>query len=711
MFKQNKIKTTLIASLACFFIISINPVFAQDSTRLMPLDDHKGTPAHSIPNGSSGSTVPLPPPPQPQPAPSQSTADPQNDPRRQLHPFSPSLARQYSPEPEMRTAHWKNIVVMFNIIGLMGEPKKAAAIEKMLIKGKILVKDIDKNGQCNHLAGSITLDSDEVPSKYIGSDHDYQDIPEVSPNFSTRKNRRESNITDVFIMAAVLYHEAIHCIQQKSSWVTPEGAGYALSFTKDSREVEAHSKDILFLIKLLDNLDETYSKLFSDGHISTRLRAKIVQAIVTRINYSYGFLLLYDKQPLPPGVTKEQIKDGHHFITVPTENDIIRVRGLDIWNDIQNMKQRVDTTLKKLKLPSPTPQKPKPTTISMPIIETITDIDQKLGLIEKEQDYFVFTSTDWLDNLANTYNYIEKSALKQFVKYSLGKKTNLNIIYEDNEIVKTGLVMKRGKITSVLQQPFDKPTNEIIIPRLTIGDLLFADSFYPAMLTAYQSDQIQIKPHSWWQKLKHLAYFKLIFPFKKDTIAQTQHTQILPEDFFQIREDLIVGPNWTVTAGLTPLPSPTAGETEKVKPDAGTFPDAGAIVTVPTTSTSKPAADPPSDNTITIIDTITTTAFDCSETVEVVEGLPRKYLTVVVNGNTYKFPEFTCADSLNYKVAWCEKINSISKDKANNKQYVIDLFYETPAACEDIPDHTTSCTNSVGASGLTHGACDYLRNL
>jgi len=101
-------------------------------------------------------------------------------------------------------------------------------------------------------------------------------------------------------------------------------------------------------------------------------------------------------------------------------------------------------------------------------------------------------------------------------------------------------------------------------------------------------------------------------------------------------------------------------------------------------------------------------SFTCSATSETVEGSAMNYLTVKVAGNTYRFPEFTCADSQNYKVAWCDKVESIPADRVYAEDYVINLFYEDPMPCEPLAGYEASCDQMKGASGIIYGNCSYL---
>ncbi len=101
-------------------------------------------------------------------------------------------------------------------------------------------------------------------------------------------------------------------------------------------------------------------------------------------------------------------------------------------------------------------------------------------------------------------------------------------------------------------------------------------------------------------------------------------------------------------------------------------------------------------------------SFTCGATAETVEGFAMNYLTVKVAGNTYRFPEFTCADSQNYKVAWCDKVESIPADRAHAEDYVINLFYENSVPCEPLAGYEASCDQMKGASGIIYGNCSYL---
>lgn len=132
--------------------------------------------------------------------------------------------------------------------------------------------------------------------------------------------------------------------------------------------------------------------------------------------------------------------------------------------------------------------------------------------------------------------------------------------------------------------------------------------------------------------------------------------------------------NIAFTFKITPSPSPTTSSTSTPKPTDPAF-----------------------------------LSFTCKETAEVVDGLPMKYLTVSVTGNSYKFPEFTCADNTNYKVAWCDKVKSIPKERVQDKDFVVNQFYESPQPCPEEEGMQVSCKKVKGESGLEYGQCINLR--
>lgn len=105
------------------------------------------------------------------------------------------------------------------------------------------------------------------------------------------------------------------------------------------------------------------------------------------------------------------------------------------------------------------------------------------------------------------------------------------------------------------------------------------------------------------------------------------------------------------------------------------------------------------------------TTFKCTETPDTAEGVSMKYLTVTIAGHTYKFPEFTCADSTNYKVAWCGKVKSIPDNKASDQNYVINQFYEAPVSCgescqsQGMTQFSAACAPIKSNLGIEYGAC------
>lgn len=502
-----------------------------------------------------------------------------------------------------------NLSTMIDIIERMGFAEKAQAARQLLKDNKIVAAKMSKNGYCNSVTGKISINRDDIPSKNTSSADSYRNITtEIS-----RQRARGNDISQMFVTTVTLYHELVHCLQQKFDG---SGTAYWLSLGKYSHEVEAHGKDVLFAINLIRNFDEIYSNTFKDSQLTSNWRANIVKALIRNTNYSYGFLRRYQKN-LPDGVTSGMISEGHEFIN--SQVDFLdSVHELDVWDALDDMEEELSATTTIDNTQTPDSSK------------TITEVDQQLGLIRPQGDHFVFVSVGWLTELANVYNAMKGSAFKTFLNRNMGKRANLNLIYEDGGTAVAGLEFKGSKIAKVHNDGFSNPTVDIYIQRLAIAGLLNGPNFYQALLDAYESDQIQVAYHSASEKRKNAAYVKRTLPSKKKSIAKTKTSKILPKDLLFLREDLILATLAATQPAATPVIN-TSTPPKDIKPVCT---EAGGNI------------------------------------------------NVQLENYSFTFPQFACADVFNhYKIAWCNPAASIPQDKIGDKNYVAEKFYEAPQPC------------------------------
>lgn len=440
-----------------------------------------------------------------------------------------------APPPPMDPIVKENIELMINIIEVMGLKEKAAAAKEMLGNGKIIVKDLEgRYGGCFAPTGNIDLDIKDVyPWKGIGSGKQALTGISVKNNSHPRKDfLRKEYGHNIFIGAATLYHELIHCTQQPAVAMVGSGMMYRATLNDHVAELEAHGKDIIFLGKLIDNLDEVYKEKFKEN-ITSEIRNELKEHLAKSMKESYEHFKDYKK----PSWVKPLVRFERNFFFPTGVYDILELVQDDKWKSFE---KDVDEAVKKsgdimgevIAITEPSQSE---------VARTITQIDTELGFLKPQEDHFIFTSIDWLAGLASIYNQIEDSAFKEFISQGLGERTNIIFLYEDGEEVIAGLNIENGEITYVYGDTLSNPTVDVIIPRLVVADLLNADNFYQASLDALQEGIIKIEHHSWWGKIKYFIYSKIILPFKKTAIVDTETEEIFPAELLQKREDLISG--------------------------------------------------------------------------------------------------------------------------------------------------------------------------
>ena len=99
----------------------------------------------------------------------------------------------------------------------------------------------------------------------------------------------------------------------------------------------------------------------------------------------------------------------------------------------------------------------------------------------------------------------------------------------------------------------------------------------------------------------------------------------------------------------------------------------------------------------------------CVETAEFIPGhsLEMRYIIVNIDSYTYKFTQFACAGGNSYKVAWCGNVESIPKEKAGDRDYILSQFYGPAESCPPCETGMVSagCESMAGPSGVEHGSC------
>lgn len=453
--------------------------------------------------------------------------------------------------PRLHPVVKQNLEIQIKIIRLLGYSTKAAGAEKLLKQGKIIIEDNRGINTCS-IDGVVTLDErwgypwkgdleleGMTAREALGLDEDLEEEHTLQyllgrANLSEKAKQksitkfRKSELPALIVGAGSLFHELVHCLQQTALERGASATAWSLTLDDYIVELMAYSKQIEFLGKLIDNLDEVYQEVFGE-QIPPEARTAIMPILTYSLKESKRN---FDEHQKP--------KWFKRLVGEPSANENLREATEKMYDQIlKSLGQTPADTEVGLAEPDPT--------------KTITEIDQELGYLKKEGDHLVFISTAWLIDLAGTYNFITNSAFKSLIKQSLGKRTNLNFIYEDGKKVIAGLEVEKGKIIKVYDDALLNPTTDLTIHRLTVADLFAADNFYQILLDARKENQIKIEHHSWWGKIKYFVYSKLILPFRKGAITKTKTDKILPVDFLQKKEDLLFSLTKKETEDLSDL--------------------------------------------------------------------------------------------------------------------------------------------------------------
>lgn len=442
---------------------------------------------------------------------------------------SPVPSEAAQPPKEMDPIEKENVELMINMIRVLGYKKKADNATAMLKNRNITVKDLEgKYGGCWAPTGEIILNSGDVyPWKGIGKGKNSLDGASILNNTFPKKDfLREQYSEKIFIGAITLYHELIHCLQQPATSVVGVKMGNKASMNDDVPEILAHGKDIIFSKRMLDKLDELYRTKFKED-IPPGLGAKLKDAIIKSMKESYMHLRNYKKPSWQ-----------RRLVTTGEDREKLKNFELTVDDAMREATKDEDYSV-------PIPELPRPEQL-----KTVTEIDKDLGLLEEKEGRLVFTSTEWIAELAGIYNQLRDSEFKSFLGMGLGDRTNIHLAYEDGQTVSFGLQVVNGDISTVFQDAFDSPSAEVWVSRLALANILNSSNIYEAAYSAYEKGDIRIEHRTFLGSIWHF-FNSLFMAFRKGNIVNARTEDVFPMALLQEREDIASGQKGYVPRPLT----------------------------------------------------------------------------------------------------------------------------------------------------------------